>query len=52
MLAVQHTTTVSVTGPAGFLAELASLTEVYGAAMRAPREQLPGRRAMMERHAG
>ena len=50
--AVQHTTTVSVTGPAGFLAELTSLTEVYGAAMRAPREQLPGRRAMMERHAG
>ncbi len=51
-LAVQHTTTVSVTGPAGFLAELTALTAVYGAAMQAPREQLPGRRAMMERHAG
>jgi GNAT superfamily N-acetyltransferase len=49
---VQNTTTVAMTGPAGFLAELTAMTEVYGAAMRAPREQLPGRRAMMERHAG
>jgi GNAT superfamily N-acetyltransferase len=52
VLAVRHTTTVEVTGPAGFRAELTALTEVYGAAMRAPREQLPGRRAMMERHSG
>jgi GNAT superfamily N-acetyltransferase len=37
-------------GKAGFLAELDTLVEVYAAAMRPPREQVPGRRAIMERH--
>ena len=37
-------------GKARFLAELDSLVEVYAAAMRPPREQVPGRRAIMERH--
>jgi GNAT superfamily N-acetyltransferase len=37
-------------GKARFLAELNTLVEVYAAAMRPPREQVPGRRAIMERH--
>ena len=37
-------------GKAGFLTELDTLVEVYAAAMRPPREQVPGRRAIMERH--
>lgn len=37
-------------GKGGFLAELDTLVEVYAAAMRPPREQVPGRRAIMERH--
>lgn len=37
-------------GKARFLAELDTLVEVYAAAMRPPREQIPGRRAIMERH--
>lgn len=37
-------------GKARFLAELDPLVEVYAAAMRPPREQVPGRRAIMERH--
>ena len=37
-------------GKARFLAELDTLVEVYAAAMRPPREQVPGRRAIMERH--
>ena len=37
-------------GKARFLAELDSLVEVYAAAMRPPRAQVPGRRAIMERH--
>jgi GNAT superfamily N-acetyltransferase len=37
-------------GKADFLAELDTLVEVYAAAMRPPREQVPGRRAIMERH--
>ena len=39
-------------GKARFLAELGVLTNVYAAAMRPPQQQLPGRRAIMERHAG
>jgi GNAT superfamily N-acetyltransferase len=35
-----------------FLASLDALTGVYAAAMTAPPLQLPGRRAIMERHAG
>jgi len=38
-------------GKARFLAELDALIEVYGAAMRPPPQQMPGRRAIMERHA-
>ena len=38
-------------GKARFLAELGVLTNVYAAAMRPPQQQLPGRRAIMERHA-
>ena len=34
-----------------FLASLDDLTEIYAAAMNAPAQQLPGRRAIMERHA-
>ncbi len=37
-------------GKARFLTELDTLVEVYAAAMRPPREQVPGRRAIMERH--
>jgi len=37
-------------GKARFLAELGHLVEVYAAAMRPDRGQLPGRRAIMERH--
>lgn len=37
-------------GKARFVAELDTLVEVYAAAMRPPREQVPGRRAIMERH--
>jgi GNAT superfamily N-acetyltransferase len=37
-------------GRARFLAELDGLLAVYGAAMRPPPEQVPGRRAIMERH--
>ncbi len=37
-------------GKARFLAELDTLVEVYAAAMGPPREQVPGRRAIMERH--
>jgi GNAT superfamily N-acetyltransferase len=39
-------------GKARFLAELGVLTNVYAAAMQPPQQQLPGRRAIMERHAG
>ncbi len=39
-------------GKARFLAELGVLTSVYAAAMQPPQHQLPGRRAIMERHAG
>ena len=37
-------------GRARFLAELDGLLAVYAAAMQPPRQQLPGRRAIMERH--
>jgi len=39
-------------GKARFLAELGVLINVYAAAMRPPQQQLSGRRAIMERHAG
>jgi GNAT superfamily N-acetyltransferase len=39
-------------GKARFHAELGVLISVYAAAMRPPQQQLPGRRAIMERHAG
>ncbi len=39
-------------GKARFLAELGVLTNVYAAAMQPPQHQLPGRRAIMERHTG
>ena len=39
-------------GKARFLAELGVLINVYAAAMQPPQHQLPGRRAIMERHAG
>jgi GNAT superfamily N-acetyltransferase len=38
-------------GKARFLAELDALIDVYAAAMRPPPQQMPGRRAIMERHA-
>ena len=38
-------------GKARFLAELGVLVNVYAAAMQPPQQQLPGRRAIMERHA-
>jgi GNAT superfamily N-acetyltransferase len=38
-------------GKARFLAELRVLTSIYAAAMRPPQQQLPGRQAIMERHA-
>jgi GNAT superfamily N-acetyltransferase len=38
-------------GRARFLAELDALIDIYAAAMRPPPHQLPGRRAIMERHA-
>lgn len=38
-------------GKARFLAELDALIDVYAAAMRPPPQQIPGRRAIMERHA-
>jgi GNAT superfamily N-acetyltransferase len=38
-------------GKARFLAELGVLINVYAAAMQPPQHQLPGRRAIMERHA-
>ncbi len=37
-------------GRTRFLAELDGLLAVYAAAMQPPRQQLPGRRAIMERH--
>lgn len=37
---------------AGYLAGLDALVAVYGLAMRPPPQQLPGRRSIMERHAG
>jgi GNAT superfamily N-acetyltransferase len=37
-------------GKARFLAELDALIDVYAAAMRPPPPQMPGRRAIMERH--
>jgi ribosomal protein S18 acetylase RimI-like enzyme len=39
-------------GPDGFRAELAEFAAIYGAAMSAAPAVLPGRRAIMERHAG
>lgn len=39
-------------GPASFLAELGALTAVYAAAMNPAPDDLPGRRSIMERHAG
>jgi GNAT superfamily N-acetyltransferase len=41
-----------VLGRAGYLAGLDALVAVYGLAMRPPPQQLPGRRSIMERHAG
>jgi GNAT superfamily N-acetyltransferase len=38
--------------PGQFVAELDELTGIYALAMDAPRGQLPGRRSIMERHAG
>ena len=38
--------------PARFLAEIGTLTAVYAAAMSAAPDDLPGRRSIMERHAG
>jgi ribosomal protein S18 acetylase RimI-like enzyme len=39
-------------GPDEFLANLDACATVYSAAMNPPAEQLPGRRTIMERHAG
>jgi ribosomal protein S18 acetylase RimI-like enzyme len=39
-------------GPEEFLASLDACARVYAAAMNPPEEQLPGRRSIMERHAG
>jgi GNAT superfamily N-acetyltransferase len=39
-------------GPAAFLAELGELVAVYAAAMNPSSADLPGRRSIMERHAG
>ena len=39
-------------GPEQFLANLRACIGVYAAAMNPPHEQLPGRRTIMERHAG
>jgi GNAT superfamily N-acetyltransferase len=39
-------------GRAGYLTCLDTLVTVYGLAMRPPPQQLPGRRSIMERHAG
>lgn len=39
-------------GPEEFLASLDACASVYAAAMNAPEEQMPGRRTIMERHAG
>jgi ribosomal protein S18 acetylase RimI-like enzyme len=39
-------------GPDQFLANLEACAGVYAAAMNPPAEQLPGRRTIMERHAG
>ena len=39
-------------GPDGFRARLAEFAAIYGAAMSADPAVLPGRRAIMERHAG
>lgn len=45
-------TALQVLGRAGYLAGLDALVAVYGLAMRPPPLQLPGRRSIMERHAG
>ncbi len=45
-------TALAEIGIGQFLANLDALTAIYAAAMAPPPQQLPGRRAIMERHAG
>jgi GNAT superfamily N-acetyltransferase len=48
---VQDVVTIAEMGTPVFLAALPRLTAIYGAALGAPQEELPGRQAIMERHA-
>ena len=52
LAAVARNTSPRELSRAAFLAELDALTAVYLAAMRPDPSQLPGRRSIMERHAG
>ena len=49
---MRPTLSVSELGPGEFAARLDQMIAVYAAAMRPPREMLPGRRSIMAGHAG
>jgi ribosomal protein S18 acetylase RimI-like enzyme len=48
---VQEAISISELGPSDFLATIDQFVAIYGAAMAARRDELPSRRAIMERHA-
>jgi GNAT superfamily N-acetyltransferase len=52
LAAVRSLAVMRELGPAAFLAELGELMGVYAAAMNPVFDDLPGRRSIMERHAG
>jgi ribosomal protein S18 acetylase RimI-like enzyme len=47
---VQEAISIAELGPPGFLSSIGQFVAIYGAAMGAGREELPSRRAIMERH--
>jgi ribosomal protein S18 acetylase RimI-like enzyme len=48
---VQEVVTIAELTPSGFLTSIDQFVAIYGAAMGAGRDELPSRRAIMERHA-
>ncbi len=48
---VQDVVTIAELGPSDFLASIDEFVAIYGAAMGAPPDELPSRRAIMQRHA-
>ena len=48
---MQEAISIAELSPPGFLSTIGQFVAIYGAAMGAGRDELPSRRAIMERHA-